>query len=83
MGALANAAHVGSQMIGLRYRTYASPGATVDVLLPEGRRVKAVIGPDQIVATLNVHMATCEALASVQVSCIKPPRSTFTSYPRP
>ena len=44
---VANTARVrGSQMIGLRYRTYASPGATVDVLLPEGRRVKAVIGPD-------------------------------------
>ena len=52
---VANAAQRGSQMIGLRYRTYASPGATVDVLLPEGRRVKAVVGPDQIVARLNVR----------------------------
>ena len=51
---VANAAQCGSQMIGLRYRTYASPGATVDVLLPEGRRVQAVVGPDQIVARLNV-----------------------------
>jgi Transglutaminase-like superfamily len=55
---VANAAQRGSQMIGLRYRTYASPGATVDVLLPEGRRVKAVIGPDQIAATLNLRMAS-------------------------
>jgi hypothetical protein len=45
-------------MIWLRYRTYASPGAIVDVLLPEGRRVKAVVGPDQIAATLNVRMAS-------------------------
>ena len=57
---VANAAQCGSQMIGLRYRTYASPGATVDVLLPEGRRVKAVVGPDQIVANLNVRMAHFE-----------------------
>src|ERR1700733_7193184 len=54
--AVVNAAQCGSRMIGLRYRTYASPGATVDVLLPEGRRVTTVIGPDQIVARLDVHM---------------------------
>src|SRR5690349_4714956 len=47
---VANAALCGSQMIGLRYRTYARPGGIVDVLLPEGRRVKAQISPDQIVA---------------------------------
>jgi hypothetical protein len=55
---VAEAALTGSRMIWLRYRTYASPGATVDVLLPEGRRVKAVIGPDQIAATLNLRMAS-------------------------
>ena len=59
--AVANAAQCGSRMIGLRYRTYASPGATVDVLLPEGRRVKVLVGPDQIVAKLNVRMANCES----------------------
>lgn len=57
---VANAAERGSQMIGLRYRTYASPGATVDVLLPEGRRAKTVVGPDQIVARLDVRMANCD-----------------------
>ena len=57
---VANAAQCGAQMIGLRYRTYASPGALVDVLLPEGRRVKAVVGPDQIVASLDVRMARCD-----------------------
>ena len=29
-------------------------------MLPEGRRVEAVIGPDQVVAKLNVHVANCE-----------------------
>ena len=58
---VAEAALSGSRMIGLRYRTYASPGAIVDVLLPEGRRVKAVIGPDQIAATLNVRMASWDS----------------------
>ena len=57
---VANADGRGSRMMGLRYRTYASPGTAVDVLLPEGRRVEAVIGPDQVVAKLNVHMANCE-----------------------
>jgi hypothetical protein len=47
-------------MIWLRYRTYASPGTPVDVLLPEGRRVKAVIGPDRIAATFNVRMASSD-----------------------
>ena len=66
--AVANAAQRGSQMIGLRYRTHASPGATVDVLLPDSRRVNVVIGADQIVASLNLHMAACESgfPASVQ-----------------
>jgi hypothetical protein len=55
-------------MIGLRYRTYANLGTLVEVLLPEERRVKVVIGPDQIVARLNVRMANCERAfpASVQ-----------------
>jgi hypothetical protein len=57
---IASAGQAGAQRIGLRYRTYANPGATVGVLLPEGRRVNAVVGPDQIVATLNVEMASCE-----------------------
>jgi Transglutaminase-like superfamily len=55
---VAEAALTGSRTIWLRYRTYASPGAIVDVLLPEGRRVKIVIGPDQIAATLNLRMAS-------------------------
>jgi hypothetical protein len=55
--AVATAAQRGTQMIGLRYRTYASRGASVDVLLPDERRVKAVVGPDQIVAHLNVPMS--------------------------
>jgi hypothetical protein len=55
---VAEAALSGSRMIWLRYRTYARQGAVVDVLLPEGRRVKAVIGPDQIAATLNLRMAS-------------------------
>ena len=58
---VATAALCGSRTIGLRYRTYASPGAIVDALLPEGRRVKAVIGPDQIVASVDVRMANCES----------------------
>lgn len=58
--AVANAAQCGSQMVGLRYRTHASPGATVDVLLPDARRVNVVIGADQIVASLNLQMAACE-----------------------
>jgi len=45
-------------MVWLRYRTYASPGAIVDVLLPEGRRVNVGIGPDRIAATLNLRMAS-------------------------
>ncbi|MGA2013141.1 MAG: hypothetical protein ABSH51_21755 [Solirubrobacteraceae bacterium] len=58
---VANAAECGSQTIGLRYRTYGNLGATVDVLLPEGRRATVVIGPDQIVASFNVQMANCES----------------------
>ena len=41
--ALTETARSGSRMIWLRYRAYASPGTPVDVLLPEGRRVKAVL----------------------------------------
>jgi hypothetical protein len=58
---LTETARSGSRMIWLRYRTYASPGTRVDVLLPEGRRVKAVIGPDHIAATLNVRMASSDS----------------------
>ena len=54
-------ARSGSRMIWLRYRTYASPGTPVDVLLPEGRRVKAVIDPDHIAATFNVRMASSDS----------------------
>ena len=50
----------GVEMIRLRYRTYVDPGALVDVLLPEGRRRTVVVGPDQIVASLDVRMANCE-----------------------
>jgi hypothetical protein len=79
-GSLANAPQCGSQMIGLRYRTYASPGATVDVLLPEGRRVKAVIGPDQIVARLNVRMANCESAFPPSVQRVLHRAATFDFY---
>ena len=58
---LTETARSGSRMVWLRYRTYASPGTPVDVLLPEGRRVRAVIGPDQIAATLNVRMASSDS----------------------
>jgi Transglutaminase-like superfamily len=58
---LTETARSGSRMIWLRYRTYASPGTPVDVLLPEGRRVKAVIGPDHIAATFNVRMASSDS----------------------
>ena len=78
--AVANAGQCGSQMIGLRYRTYASPGATVDVLLPEGRRVKAVIGPDQIVARLNVHMANCESPFPPSVQRVLHQAAAFDFY---
>jgi hypothetical protein len=65
---VAEAALSGSRMVGLRYRTYASPGAIVDVLLPEGQRVRTVIGPDHIAAALDVRMASCDVAfpASVQ-----------------
>jgi hypothetical protein len=77
---VANAAQCGSQTIGLRYRTYASPGATVDVLLPEGRRVKAVIGPDQIVARLNLHMANCESVFPPSVQRVLHQAAAFDFY---
>jgi hypothetical protein len=57
---LANAAQCGSHMVGVRYRTYADPGETVEVLLPDERRAPTVVPPDQIVARLDVRMATCE-----------------------
>ncbi len=77
---LANAAQCGSRMIGLRYRTYASPGTAVDVLLPEGRRVKAVIGPDQIVARLNVHMTNRESVFSPSVQSVLHQAAAFDFY---
>lgn len=77
---LASAALCGSQMVGLRYRTYASPGATVDVLLPEERRVKAVIGPDQIVASLNLRMAHCESAFPRSVQHVLHHAATFDFY---
>jgi len=77
---VANAAQCGAQTIGLRYRTYASLGATVDVLLPEGRRVKAVIGPDQIVARLNVHMANCERTFPPSVQRVLHQAAEFDFY---
>ena len=77
---LANAAQSGSQMVGLRYRTYASPGATVEVLLPDGHRVKAVIGPDQIVARLNVHTAHCESAFPPNVQHVLHQAAAFDFY---
>ena len=77
---VADAAQRGSQMIGLRYRTYASPGATVDVLLPEGRRVKAVIGPDRIAARLNVHMVNCERAFPASVQRVLHQAAEFDFY---
>lgn len=67
-------------MIGLRYRTYASPGTAVDVLMPEGRRVKAVIGPDQIVARLNVHMANHEIAFPPSVQRVLHQAAAFDFY---
>lgn len=55
---VADIAASGARTMSLRYRTYTDPGTTVDVLLPEGRRVNALIGPDQIAAKLNVRMAS-------------------------
>jgi len=78
--AVANAAQCGSQIVGLRYRTYASPGATVDVLLPEGRRVKAVIGRDQIAAKVNVHMANCESAFPPDVQSVLHQAAAFDFY---
>jgi hypothetical protein len=77
---VANAALGGSQMIGLRYRTYANPGAIVNVLLPEGRRVKAVIGPDQIVARLNVRMANGESAFPSSVQRVLHHAAAFDFY---
>jgi hypothetical protein len=39
----------------------------VDVLLPEGRRVKAVIGPDQVAATFSVRMASSDGTFPLSV----------------
>jgi hypothetical protein len=67
-------------VIGLRYRTYARPGATVDVLLPEGQRVTAVVGPDQIVARLDVPMANCESAFPPSVQRILHQAAAFDFY---
>ena len=80
---VANAARSGSQTVGLRYRTYAPPGATVDVLLPEGRRVKAVIGPDQIVASLNVRMTNYENAFPPSVQHVLHHAAAFDFYMLP
>ena len=80
---IANAAQCGSQMIGLRYRAYASPGVTVDVLLPEGRRVKAVVGPDQIVANFNVRMANCDTGFPQSVKRVLHEAAAFDFYMLP
>ena len=77
---VANAGQLGSQMIGLRYRTYASSGTTVDVLLPEGRRVKAVVGPDQIVARLDVEMANCKSAFPPSVQRVLHRAAAFDFY---
>jgi hypothetical protein len=77
---VANAAQCGSQMIELRYRTYASPGATVDVLLPEGRRVKTLIGTDQIVAKITVRMANCERAFPPSVQRVLHQAAAFDFY---
>src|SRR3984957_12785033 len=80
---VANAAQGRSRMIGLRYRTYARPGGTVDVLLPEARRVKAVIGPDQIVAKLDVYMENCESGFPASVQCVLHQAGAFDFYMLP
>jgi hypothetical protein len=77
---VANAAESGSQVIGLRYRAYASPGATVEVLLSEGRRVKAVVGSDQIVAKFNARMANCESVFPPGVQGVLSQAATFDFY---
>ena len=64
----------------LRYRTYATPGAIVDVLLPEGRRVKVVVRPDQIVATVNVRMATCDSAFPASVQDVLHEAAAFDFY---
>ena len=78
--AVANAAEAGPQMVGIRYRTYASPGASVDVLLAGGQRVRTVIGSDQIVATLNVHMANCESAFPPSVQRVLHQAAAFDFY---
>lgn len=77
---VANAARWGSQMIGLRYRTYANPGARVDVLLPDERRVKAVVGPDQIAARFDVRMTNCERAFPPSVQRVLRQAAAFDFY---
>ena len=80
---VANAAQCESQTIGLRYRTYASLGATVDVLLPEERRVKAVVGPDQVVANFNVRMANRDTAFPHSVERVLHEAAAFDFYMLP
>jgi hypothetical protein len=80
---VATAAQRGLQMIGLRYRTYATPGLAVDVLLPEGRRVKAIVGPDQIVANLSVCMANRESAFPPSVESVLHQAAAFDFYMLP
>jgi hypothetical protein len=51
-----------AQAVGVRYRTYATVGTTVEVLLPEGRSEETVVGSDQVVASFSVGPAR-EAVA--------------------
>ncbi len=55
--ALTGAEQSRSPAFAVRYRTYATPGVTAAVLLPARRRVKTVVGADQIVASFEVRPA--------------------------
>ena len=77
---LTEIARSGSRVIWLRYRTYARPGTHVDVLLPEGRRVKAVIGSDQIAATLNVRMESSDSTFPPSVQRVLDQAATLDFY---
>ncbi len=77
---VASAAGRGSHVIGLRYRTYASPGATVNVLLPDERRIQTVVGEDQIVARLSVQMANCASAFPASVERVLHQAASFDFY---
>jgi Transglutaminase-like superfamily len=77
---VAEAALSGSRMISLRYRTYTSPGANVDVLLPEGRRVNTVIGSDHLAATLNVQMTSWDGAFPPSVQRVLRHAAAFDFY---